>query len=444
MKQSESRFKGAGRKLDSDEYDEALINFIKEARENELAITSSELIFKAIELIPEFKDKSYDSLHHWFKRFREKYKYSLRKLTKISQTLPTNYLEEVRLFLYENIKDMINIDIEKNGNLVANVDETPLVLEPITSTTLEKIGSRTVKIHSFGKTKQRISCLLCIFANGIKGIPTLVFKGVKDGTLERRLNNHPDVIKGKVKIKCQVNSWIDADIFSNWLKTSWFRTDKNKTTSGTILFMDRASSHTTEEILSLFKQYNTSYRLIPPGLTSFCQPLDISINKPFKDLIKMKYRNFQIKYKNTRKPSPEDMITWVSEAWWSNDIDDKMIKYSFKKAGINLKLDGSEDNLFTWPKQPEMLLIEDTKKIKNELFNNEINFENDLNNSGNFCDSEDDDIMFDYDRYSIKTIRMEVFKNLSEKLESKMDIDDIELNAIEKDYNYYYSYGLIK
>lgn len=44
---------------------------------------------------------------------------------------------------------MINIDIEKNSNLIANVDETPLALEPITTTTLEKIASTTVKIHTF-------------------------------------------------------------------------------------------------------------------------------------------------------------------------------------------------------------------------------------------------------------------------------------------------------
>lgn len=58
-------------------------------------------------------------------------------------------MDEIRLYLYENIKDMINIDIEKNSNLIANVDETPLALEPITTTTLEKIASTTVKIHTF-------------------------------------------------------------------------------------------------------------------------------------------------------------------------------------------------------------------------------------------------------------------------------------------------------
>ena len=61
--------------------------------------------------------------------------------------------------------------------------------------------------------------------------------------------------------------------------------------------MDKETSHTTEDILSLFKQYNISYRFIPPGLSSYCQPLDISKNKLFKDLIKMKNTNFQIKYK---------------------------------------------------------------------------------------------------------------------------------------------------
>ena len=338
---------------------------------------------------------------------------------------------------------MINLDLEKNGNLIANVDETPLTLEPITTTTLEKLGSTTVKIHSFGASKQRISCLLCIYANGVKEVPTLVFKGVKDGTLEKRLNKHSEVLKGKIKIKCQINSWVNADIFSNWIQTTWFRTNKNKPNSGTILFMDRAPSHLTDNILSLFKLYNCSYKLIPPGLTAYCQPLDISINKPFKDLIRMQYRNFCIKYKNTKKPSPEDMITWVSESWWSNSIDEKMIKLSFKKAGINLNLNGSEDVLFNWPKQPEMLLIEDIKKIKQNNFTNHINFEN--NSINNYEDKDsDNDILFDYDRYDIKNIRNEVYNNLKDSKDSKMDIDEIDFNNLEKDYNYYYSFGLIK
>ena len=113
LNQTDSRFKGGCRKLDSKEFDKAIINFKKEAEAHEIAITSSVVIYKAIELIPGFKDKSYDSLYHWFKRFREKVKNSLRKGRKISQSLPENYLDEIRLHLYENLKDMINMILKK-------------------------------------------------------------------------------------------------------------------------------------------------------------------------------------------------------------------------------------------------------------------------------------------------------------------------------------------
>ena len=49
--------------------------------------------------------------------------------------------------------------------------------------------------------------------------------------------------------------------------------------------MDSAPSHITEDIFCKFDNYNSQYRLVPPGLTSYCQPLDLCINKPFKDLI---------------------------------------------------------------------------------------------------------------------------------------------------------------
>ena len=55
----------------------------------------------------------------------------------------------------------------------------------------------------------------------------------------------------------------------------------------------------------------------------------------FKDIL-TKYRNFYIEFKNTKKPKPEDMITWFSEVWWSNTINPVTIQHSFKKAGINL------------------------------------------------------------------------------------------------------------
>lgn len=50
-------------------------------------------------------------------------------------------------------------------------------------------------------------------------------------------------------------------------------------------------------------------------------------------------------------------------------ISEITIKSSFKKAGLNLKLDGSEDISFNWPKPSDMILIEDLPSLRK---NNEI------------------------------------------------------------------------
>ncbi len=48
---------------------------------------------------------------------------------------------------------MIEYDTETNSNIIANDDEIPIVLESSSTITLEKIGSTTVKILSFGRHK---------------------------------------------------------------------------------------------------------------------------------------------------------------------------------------------------------------------------------------------------------------------------------------------------
>ena len=95
------------------------------------------------------------------------------------------------------MKDVYESNTDVNTQLIGNVDETPICLELITTTTLEKIGEKTIKIRTFGKTKQRITCLIWILANGMRLPPMLVFKGVPARTLEHRLNNLKLVIEKK-------------------------------------------------------------------------------------------------------------------------------------------------------------------------------------------------------------------------------------------------------
>ena len=51
-----------------------------------------------------------------------------------------------------------------------------------------------------------------------------------------------------------------------------------------LLCLDTLSGHLTEEVKKAFQKCRTKLLLIPGGCTSILQPLDISINKPFKPL----------------------------------------------------------------------------------------------------------------------------------------------------------------
>lgn len=72
--------------------------------------------------------------------------------------------------------------------------------------------------------------------------------------------------------------------------------------------MDQAPSHKTDEIIQFMYNNNVEYKFIPAGLTSKLQPLDLSVNKVFKNSYKKKYTDFVIShtqdfFKGVEKPT---------------------------------------------------------------------------------------------------------------------------------------------
>ena len=87
--------------------------------------------------------------------------------------------------------------------------------------------------------------------------------------------------------------------------------------------------------------------MIPGGLTRYLQPLEVSINKPFKDKLRKKYTDYWMETKNSNdKVSQNNLINWVWKVWYSKSISSNKIRESFKAAGITLNLDDSEDEMF--------------------------------------------------------------------------------------------------
>ena len=90
---------------------------------------------------------------------------------------------------------------------------------------------------------------------------------------------------------------------------------------------------------------------VPLGCTSKVQPLDVSINKPFKDYMCVqfeKHRNENLKLYLENKLTASQrrvLITkWAADVWEKVKANKEMIIRSFNKCGITTAVDGSEDD----------------------------------------------------------------------------------------------------
>jgi hypothetical protein len=84
--------------------------------------------------------------------------------------------------------------------------------------------------------------------------------------------------------------------------------------------MDQFAAHTTTDVLDCFNEHKLDTFLIPGGFTSSWQPLDVSINKPFKQYLKDEWAKWFetdpifTKKGNRQKPSYGALLLMVSNA----------------------------------------------------------------------------------------------------------------------------------
>ena len=189
--------------------------------------------------------------------------------------------------------------------------------------------------------------MLAITSGGNKLPPLIVFYGVPNGPKEKELKNHQLALQKKLYIYCQKDGWANREIFKYWYENILFKyKPESNENANKILIIERATSHSENELVNIFKDNNSKYILIPPGIKRFCQPLDISINAPVKAAIKKWDTLFRISNNNTRKPTNKELLEAIYNIWYDeNIISKKMIYHSFKITGISINMDGSENHL---------------------------------------------------------------------------------------------------
>jgi len=115
-----------------------------------------------------------------------------------------------------------------------------------------------------------------------------------------------------------------------------------------LVVLDSYNPHKSAETRRLLDDMNIDVVYIPGGCTSLAQPMDVSVNRPFKNNMRRQWTRWfethdeRTPAGNLRQPSRQQVINWVSQAW--RDIPEDMIRRAFLRCGISNALDGTQDD----------------------------------------------------------------------------------------------------
>jgi len=88
----------------------------------------------------------------------------------------------------------------------------------------------------------------------------------------------------RVVVRFNAKAYANAENFLKYLEDQFIPILDGQPS---LLVLDLFATHKTQEVLDTFLANDITLSLIPGGCTSLVQPLDVSINRPFKDILKV-------------------------------------------------------------------------------------------------------------------------------------------------------------
>lgn len=318
-----------GKKARWPELEDRLVKWALEQRAEGRALSTVQLRLKARTLASGMGAADFVGGPSWCYRFMRRKALSIRARTTMCQKLPDDFGEKV-----EKFQEFVKKEVEKSNIIdshIVNMDEVPLTFDIPMSKSVAQKGAKAVTVRTTGHEKSHFTVVLACCADGTKLPPMLIFK---------RKTMPKESFPPGVVVKTNEKGWMDEQMMGVWLETCFSkRPDGFFHARKGLLVMDSMRAHMTDLTLRQIKTMNCTPTIIPGGMTKILQPLDISVNRSFKAVLRRIWEAWMTEGEHSytatgrmRRASFSEVAKWVHEAW--SAVSAATITAGFRKAGL--------------------------------------------------------------------------------------------------------------
>ena len=288
LQREKKKLPGGGRKSATVDREIILVRWILERARDGIALNNNSVLAIAQHLLPSLKNRSMSALVSWLKKFNGRHNITYRRLSHVGQQDPFQ-LRTVQCVFGELVSRILK-DLMVPPFFVYNMDQTGVIFDSIGHRVLQKKGTKKVWSYSREKSQKgyRCSVFLTVAQDGDVTQPFIVFPGTKNGRIHTQ--EVPD-LDSNASYTVQKNGWTDTETMMEYAEDVFIPNVRQKQqTTGykgpVFLLLDAHICHSDREFVGLLRKENVYVINIPPGSTSVCQPLDVSVMKPFKQKLR--------------------------------------------------------------------------------------------------------------------------------------------------------------
>uniref|UniRef100_A0A8R1DQJ4 HTH CENPB-type domain-containing protein n=1 Tax=Caenorhabditis japonica TaxID=281687 RepID=A0A8R1DQJ4_CAEJA len=337
------RLEGGGRPVSDKEFDESLVKWIKNQREQKKRVSRRIIQLQAKAMATK---ENFVASNGWLQSFLKRHSLVMRRATTVCQKPPADYQDKIIDFLLyvEKKRKMTSY------NYIYACDETAVYLDSSNSLTVEERGARQVSVRNTGHEKLHVTVMLTGRNDGFKCRPFVILPNKRP--IPSIVEKYGKKLELSWRGRTFFNDPITADFLQQVLGSSLF--------GKRMLVWDSFRCHLSAETKRKLKELRIDTAVIPGGTTKFIQAPDVYWNAPFKAHIRRQYEDYMVHGQksftpsgNMRAPPMDIYLGWIINAW--DALPSDLIVRSFRGCGLGPGLNGEDDDYIQCFKQDREL-----------------------------------------------------------------------------------------